>query len=137
VIPEAVSANSQGYLLVNNDPILWTMLNAIKEQQVELESLRTTVSTRSAFAFTMVSTDPAATARSCNGNVTTDSRGFAAVTLPNDFAVSSGDYRYQFDCGWPIRPRHCRPESRPQTVPDQNQQTECGSFLAGYRDAAR
>jgi hypothetical protein len=33
VIPEAVTENSQGYLLVNNDPILWTMLNAIKEQQ--------------------------------------------------------------------------------------------------------
>jgi len=33
VIPEAVSANDKGYLLVNNDPILWSMLNAIKEQQ--------------------------------------------------------------------------------------------------------
>jgi Chaperone of endosialidase len=32
VIPEAVSENNQGYLLVNNDPIIWTMLNAIKEQ---------------------------------------------------------------------------------------------------------
>ena len=33
VIPEAVTKNSKGYLLVNNDPIIWTMLNAIKEQQ--------------------------------------------------------------------------------------------------------
>jgi hypothetical protein len=33
VIPEAVTANSKGYLLVNNDPILWAMLNAIEEQQ--------------------------------------------------------------------------------------------------------
>jgi len=33
VLPEAVSADGQGYLLVNNDPILWSMLNAIKEQQ--------------------------------------------------------------------------------------------------------
>jgi hypothetical protein len=33
VIPEAVSANDQGYLMVNGDPILWAMLNAIKEQQ--------------------------------------------------------------------------------------------------------
>ena len=33
VIPEAVTENSKGYLLVNNDPIIWTMLNAIKEQQ--------------------------------------------------------------------------------------------------------
>ena len=33
VIPEAVTENARGYLLVNNDPILWTMLNAIKEQQ--------------------------------------------------------------------------------------------------------
>jgi hypothetical protein len=35
-IPEAVSKNAQGYLLVNNDPILWTMLNAIKEQQAQI-----------------------------------------------------------------------------------------------------
>jgi hypothetical protein len=40
VIPEAVSTNEQGYLMVNNDPILWTMLNAIKEQQREIEQLR-------------------------------------------------------------------------------------------------
>jgi trimeric autotransporter adhesin len=37
VIPEAVTQNSKGYLLVNNDPIIWTMLNAIKEQQAEVE----------------------------------------------------------------------------------------------------
>jgi len=40
VIPEAVTRNSQGYLMVNNDPILWTMLNAIKEQQKEIEQLK-------------------------------------------------------------------------------------------------
>jgi len=39
VIPEAVSRNNRGYLLVNNDPILWTMLNAIKQQQAEIEVL--------------------------------------------------------------------------------------------------
>jgi len=38
-VPEAASKNSQGYLLVNIDPILWTMLNAIKQQQAELETL--------------------------------------------------------------------------------------------------
>src|SRR5579863_7911812 len=37
VIPEAVTENSKGYLLVNNDPIIWTMLNAIKEQQEEVQ----------------------------------------------------------------------------------------------------
>ena len=40
VIPEAVSENSKGYLLVNNDPILWTMLNAIKEQQQQIRKQR-------------------------------------------------------------------------------------------------
>lgn len=40
VIPEAVTENSKGYLLVNNDPILWTMLNAIQEQQREIRRLR-------------------------------------------------------------------------------------------------
>ena len=40
VIPEAVTANDKGYLLINNDPIMWTMLNAIKEQQSQIESLR-------------------------------------------------------------------------------------------------
>jgi hypothetical protein len=40
IIPEAVSKSEKGYLLVNNDPIIWTMLNAIKEQQKEIETLR-------------------------------------------------------------------------------------------------
>jgi hypothetical protein len=40
IIPEAVTKNGAGYLLVNNDPILWTMLNAIKEQQKEIEELK-------------------------------------------------------------------------------------------------
>ena len=40
VIPEAVTSNSQGYLMVNGDPIMWTMLNAIKEQQKQIEQLK-------------------------------------------------------------------------------------------------
>src|SRR5208337_142268 len=36
VIPEAVTENNKGYLLLNNDPILWSMLNAIKEQQAQI-----------------------------------------------------------------------------------------------------
>jgi hypothetical protein len=40
VLPEAVTSDAKGYLLVNNDPILWTMLNAIKEQQAEIAGLR-------------------------------------------------------------------------------------------------
>lgn len=40
VIPEAVTENSKGYLLVNNDPIIWSMLNAIKEQQEEIRALK-------------------------------------------------------------------------------------------------
>lgn len=40
VIPEAVTKSEQGYLQINNDPILWTMLNAIKEQQKEIEQLK-------------------------------------------------------------------------------------------------
>jgi hypothetical protein len=40
IIPEAVTKNSDGYLMVNNDPILWTMLNAIKEQQKEIAELK-------------------------------------------------------------------------------------------------
>jgi hypothetical protein len=40
IIPEAVTRNENGYLQVNNDPILWTMLNAIKEQQKEIEQLK-------------------------------------------------------------------------------------------------
>jgi hypothetical protein len=43
VIPEAVTTGSDGFLRVNNDPILWTMLNAIKEQQKEIESLKSQV----------------------------------------------------------------------------------------------
>jgi hypothetical protein len=37
VIPEAVTSNSTGYLMINNDPILWTMVNAIKEQQAQIQ----------------------------------------------------------------------------------------------------
>lgn len=40
VIPEAVTESSNGYLMVNNDPIIWTMLNAIKEQQKEIVELK-------------------------------------------------------------------------------------------------
>lgn len=40
VVPEAVRTNSEGYLMVNNDPIIWTMLNAIKEQQKEIIELK-------------------------------------------------------------------------------------------------
>ena len=40
IIPEAVTRNANGYLQVNNDPIIWTMLNAIKEQQQEIVKLR-------------------------------------------------------------------------------------------------
>jgi hypothetical protein len=43
VIPEAVTSTSTGYLQVNNDPIIWTMLNAIKEQQKEIEELKSQV----------------------------------------------------------------------------------------------
>jgi hypothetical protein len=41
IIPEAVSKNDKGYLLINNDPIFLSMLNAIKEQQQQIETLRT------------------------------------------------------------------------------------------------
>ena len=43
LIPEAVTQDSTGYLMVKSDPILWTMLNAIKEQQKEIESLKNQV----------------------------------------------------------------------------------------------
>ncbi len=40
VIPEAVTRNEAGYLMIDNDPILWTMLNAIKEQNAQIEDLK-------------------------------------------------------------------------------------------------
>lgn len=40
VIPEAVTTNANGFLMVNSDPIIWTMLNAIKEQQKEIVELK-------------------------------------------------------------------------------------------------
>jgi FtsZ-binding cell division protein ZapB len=40
VVPEAVQENSDGYLMVNNDPIIWTMVNAIKELREENDQLR-------------------------------------------------------------------------------------------------
>jgi len=40
VIPESVEENSDGYLMVNNDPIIWAMVNAIKELKAENESFK-------------------------------------------------------------------------------------------------
>jgi hypothetical protein len=48
VIPEAVTENNKGYLLVNNDPIIWTMLNAIKEQQREIKRQQSLLRAQSA-----------------------------------------------------------------------------------------
>jgi len=48
IIPEAVTENSKGYLLVNNDPIIWTMLNAIKEQQREIKQQQSLLRAQSA-----------------------------------------------------------------------------------------
>ncbi|GJQ58664.1 MAG: hypothetical protein D8M57_17925 [Candidatus Scalindua sp. AMX11] len=39
-IPEAVSESTKGYLQLESDPILWAMLNAIKEQQAQIEQLK-------------------------------------------------------------------------------------------------
>jgi Chaperone of endosialidase len=36
IIPEAVNTSESGYLQINNDPILWTMLNAVKEQNAQI-----------------------------------------------------------------------------------------------------
>ncbi|MEA1954639.1 MAG: tail fiber domain-containing protein [Campylobacterota bacterium] len=40
VIPDAVTENENGYLTVNNDPIIWAMLNAIKELSKEVNTLK-------------------------------------------------------------------------------------------------
>jgi hypothetical protein len=40
VILEPVTKNAEDYLMVNNDSIIWTMLNAIKEQQKEIVELK-------------------------------------------------------------------------------------------------
>jgi hypothetical protein len=50
VIPEAVSQTDSGYLVVNNDPILWTMLNAIKEQQAQIQQQRELIERQRALA---------------------------------------------------------------------------------------
>jgi hypothetical protein len=40
VIPEAVEENDKGYLMLNSDPIIWSMVNAIKELKAENDSLK-------------------------------------------------------------------------------------------------
>jgi hypothetical protein len=40
VIPEAVTENDKGYLMLNNDPVIMAMLNAIKELKAENKELR-------------------------------------------------------------------------------------------------
>ena len=39
VLPEAVTQTASGYLQLHSDPILWTMLNSIKEQQAQIQQL--------------------------------------------------------------------------------------------------
>jgi len=38
IIPEAVKMNNDGYYTVNTDPIIWSMVNALKEQQQIIET---------------------------------------------------------------------------------------------------
>ncbi len=40
VIPEAVEENKDGHFMVNNDPIIWAMVNAIKELKAENQLMR-------------------------------------------------------------------------------------------------
>lgn len=43
VLPEAVQLNQDGYLTVNNDPILWVSVNSIKQLKVENDGLKAKV----------------------------------------------------------------------------------------------
>jgi len=36
-VPDAVQTNAAGYLTVNNDPVIWTTVNAVKELNQKLE----------------------------------------------------------------------------------------------------
>ncbi len=44
VIPEAVSEGAEGYLRLNSDPVIWAMLNAIKELNKENKLLKERIS---------------------------------------------------------------------------------------------
>jgi hypothetical protein len=48
VIPEAVGKDDTGYLHLNNDPIIWTMLNAINALREEVERLERIVEAQAA-----------------------------------------------------------------------------------------
>jgi hypothetical protein len=39
-VPEAVTEGKDGYLSVNNDPVIWTMVNSIKELKTENDQLK-------------------------------------------------------------------------------------------------
>ncbi|MCJ7777111.1 MAG: tail fiber domain-containing protein [Sedimentisphaerales bacterium] len=41
VVPEAVEENSDGYLMINSDPIIWAMVNSIKELKAENDQIKT------------------------------------------------------------------------------------------------
>ena len=48
VMPEAVSNSTLGYLQLNSDPILWKMVNSMKEQQTQIEEQRKLIETQQA-----------------------------------------------------------------------------------------
>ena len=40
VLPECVSENSTGVLSVNTDPLVWYLINAVKELKAEIQALK-------------------------------------------------------------------------------------------------
>ncbi len=48
ILPDAVTERPNGYLQLNADPILWAMLNAVKEQQVMIDAQRKTIGEQAA-----------------------------------------------------------------------------------------
>ena len=79
VIPEAVTKNRKGYLLLNNDPIIWSMLNAIKEQQALIHQQREQIKVQEAEIVRLGSQVKAIqTALRTNGRTGSEVRGVKA-----------------------------------------------------------
>ena len=114
VIPEAVTENSKGYLLVNNDPIIWSMLNAIKEQQREIQQQQAALRTQ-ATAIRNLRSELRATRQSAEDKNASSRRSARAELAPKP------DCWQRSPCDCPHPDREGRDFSRAESRQKRNQ----------------
>jgi len=93
VIPELVIWDEQGDpKAVKYDRVAVCLLETVREQQRTIDELKTELASRSS-GSTSANTSPSL--GTCSGNATTNTDGYATVTLPEGLCAAGAEYRYQ------------------------------------------